>query len=43
MIYKNHIEMNHDVRIRGNGYEFMDIWLPREPSYRILYWCEEVR
>lgn len=42
MIYKNHLTINHDVRIRGNGYEFMDIWLPREPSYRILFWCEEV-
>jgi hypothetical protein len=32
--------MNYDVRVRGDGYEYLDIFLPREPAYRILYWGE---
>ena len=41
IVYYKDIVMNHDTRVRGNGYEFMDIWLPRQPSYRILFWSEE--
>jgi hypothetical protein len=40
IIYSGTIRMNHDVRLRGDGYENLDIFLPREPDYRILYWGE---
>ena len=38
IIYSSYIYMNYDVRIRDGGYEFIDIYLPREPTYRKLYW-----
>jgi cytoskeletal protein CcmA (bactofilin family) len=40
IIYSGSIRMNYDVRVRGDGYEYLDIFLPREPAYRILYWGE---
>jgi hypothetical protein len=40
MIYSGSLLMNYDVRVRDNGYEYIDIFLPREPTYRILYWSE---
>jgi len=40
LIYSGSIDMNYDIRIRDGGYEYIDIYLPREPTYRILYWSE---
>jgi len=42
IIYSGSIEMNYDVRVRGDGYEYIDIFLPREPDYRVLYWGESL-
>ena len=27
-----------DIRVKNGGYEFVDIFLPREPQYDIVYW-----
>ena len=38
IIYHGSLDINYDIRIRDGGYEFIDIYLPREPTYRKLYW-----
>ena len=40
IVYNGSIEMNYDLRIRSGGYEFLDVYLPREPTYVRLYWRE---
>jgi len=42
IIYSGSVDLNYDVRVRGDGYEYLDIFLPREPAYRILYWGESL-
>jgi predicted acyltransferase (DUF342 family) len=37
IIYHGSLDINYDIRIRDGGYEFIDIYLPREPTYRKLY------
>jgi len=39
-VYTSEFTVNYDIRVRGNGYEQVDIYLPREPSRRVLYWGE---
>jgi len=38
IIYNGSLDINYDIRIRDGGYEYIDIYLPREPTYRMLYW-----
>jgi hypothetical protein len=40
IVYSTKLIVNYDIRVRGNGYEQIDIYLPREPSYQVLYWGE---
>ena len=40
MIYSGSIDMNHDLRIKNGGYEFLDIYLPTTPTHTVLYWSE---
>jgi hypothetical protein len=40
ILYSSTATMNYDTRIRGNGYEHIDIFLPRGPSYRVIFWRE---
>ena len=40
IIYSSWIEMNYDARVRDDGYEYIDIFLPREPTYKLLYWSQ---
>jgi cytoskeletal protein CcmA (bactofilin family) len=40
LIYSGWVDMNYDPRVRDDGYEYIDIYLPREPTYRILYWSQ---
>ncbi|MHC4473521.1 MAG: hypothetical protein ACYS99_21470, partial [Planctomycetota bacterium] len=40
LIYSGWVEMNYDARVRDDGYEFIDIYLPRQPAYKILYWSQ---
>ena len=40
MIYSGSIDMNHDLRIKDGGYEFLDIYLPTTPTHTVLYWNE---
>jgi hypothetical protein len=37
IIYSGSIEMNYDIRVRDGGYEYIDIFLPRSPTHRRLY------
>ncbi|MHC4469690.1 MAG: hypothetical protein ACYTDY_08220 [Planctomycetota bacterium] len=37
IVYHGHIFLNYDVRVKGGGYEFIDIFLPREATYRTLW------
>jgi hypothetical protein len=37
IIYHGSIEMNYDVRARKGGYEFIDIYLPRDATYKTLW------
>jgi hypothetical protein len=38
IIYNGSIDINYDIRIRHGAYEFLDVYLPREPTYRALFW-----
>jgi hypothetical protein len=40
VIYTSTITFNYDVRVRNGGYEFIDIFLPREPSVRVVSWAQ---
>jgi len=40
ILYSGTADMNYDVRVKGDGYENIDIFLPRGPAYRLLYWSE---
>ena len=31
---------NYDIRVRNGGYEYIDIFLPREPSHRMVSWSQ---
>lgn len=39
-VYTSRFDVNYDVRVRGSGYERIDIYLPREPARQVLYWGE---
>ncbi len=39
-VYSSKFIVNYDIRVRGSGYEQIDIYLPREPSRQVLYWGE---
>jgi hypothetical protein len=40
MIYSGSFTLNYDPRIHGNGYESIDIQLPRAPMRKLLLWQE---
>jgi hypothetical protein len=40
LIYSQTIAMNYDLRVRHSGEEFIDIYLPRTPSTRVICWRE---
>lgn len=40
IIYSGSITMTYDVRLHSNGYETLDIWLPRAPLRSLLFWSE---
>ncbi len=40
MIYTGSIEVNYDVRLRYLGHQFIDIYLPRVPTYWNVFWSE---
>jgi hypothetical protein len=37
IVYHGHLFLNYDVRVKNGGYEFIDIFLPREATYRTLW------
>ena len=39
-VYTSRFDVNYDLRVRGSGYERIDIYLPREPARQVLYWGE---
>ncbi len=40
VLYSTSITMNYDVRVHSDGYEAIDIYLPRAPMRKFLLWQE---
>jgi len=40
IIYNGALFINYDIRTRNGSYEFLDVYLPREPARQIVYWGE---
>ncbi|MEN8149210.1 MAG: hypothetical protein ABFS86_05270 [Planctomycetota bacterium] len=40
IVYDGSLFVNYDIRTSSTGYEFLDIYLPRDPARRIIYWGE---
>lgn len=41
MIYSGSIDINYDIRVRYSSYEFLEAFLPRDPTYTVLFWRPE--
>jgi hypothetical protein len=40
LLYSSRFTLDYDVRVHGNGYESIDIHLPRAPMRKLLLWRE---
>jgi cytoskeletal protein CcmA (bactofilin family) len=41
ILFTGSIDISYDVRIHSDGYEAIDIYLPRTPMRRLLFWRED--